>query len=64
VTAAAAVRDVIRVGTRGSALALAQTPQNAERRGKAAGADNEHGTLTTQGDTARASRQTRGGAGG
>jgi hydroxymethylbilane synthase len=63
VTAAAAVRDVIRVGTRGSALALAQTTQIAERLGKAAGADIELVTVTTQGDTSRASLQTLGGTG-
>ena len=44
-------REVIRVGTRGSALALAQTTQIAERLGKAADADIEIVTVTTQGDT-------------
>ncbi|MGR0318423.1 hydroxymethylbilane synthase [Agromyces sp. ZXT2-3] len=62
-TAAAAQRDVIRVGTRGSALALAQTTQIAERLGKAADADIEIVTVTTQGDTSRASLQTIGGTG-
>ncbi|RXZ40823.1 hydroxymethylbilane synthase, partial [Agromyces binzhouensis] len=62
-TAAAAQRDVIRVGTRGSALALAQTNQIAERLGKAANADIEIVTVTTQGDTSRASLQSIGGTG-
>lgn len=56
-------REVIRVGTRGSALALAQTTQIAERLGKAADADIEIVTVTTQGDTSRASLQTIGGTG-
>ncbi|MFE5670236.1 hydroxymethylbilane synthase [Agromyces sp. NPDC056523] len=60
---AAPGRDVIRVGTRGSALALAQTNQIAERLGKAADADIEIVTVTTQGDTSRASLQTIGGTG-
>ncbi|MEI5582831.1 MULTISPECIES: hydroxymethylbilane synthase [unclassified Agromyces] len=56
-------RDVIRVGTRGSALALAQTRQIAERLGAAADADIEIVTVTTQGDTSRASLQQIGGTG-
>ena len=62
-SAAARGRDVIRVGTRGSALALAQTKQIAERLGAAADADIEIVTVTTQGDTSRASLQTIGGTG-
>ncbi|WP_353828726.1 hydroxymethylbilane synthase [Agromyces sp. SYSU T0242] len=61
--AAARQRDVIRVGTRGSALALAQTRQIAERLGKAADVDIEIVTVTTQGDTSRASLQSIGGTG-
>jgi hydroxymethylbilane synthase len=56
-------RDVIRVGTRGSALALAQTRQIAERLGAAADADIEIVTVTTQGDVSRASLQQIGGTG-
>ena len=56
-------REVIRVGTRGSALALAQTKQIAERLGAAADADIEIVTVTTQGDTSRASLQQIGGTG-
>ena len=56
-------REVIRVGTRGSALALAQTRQIAERLGAAADADIEIVTVTTQGDTSRASLQQIGGTG-
>lgn len=56
-------RQVIRVGTRGSALALAQTRQIAERLGAAADADIEIVTVTTQGDTSRASLQQIGGTG-
>ena len=56
-------REVIRVGTRGSALALAQTTQIAERLGTAVDADIEIVTVTTQGDTSRASLQTIGGTG-
>lgn len=56
-------RDVIRVGTRGSALALAQTQQIAERLGAAADADIEIVTVTTQGDVSRASLQQIGGTG-
>ncbi|QTX03445.1 hydroxymethylbilane synthase [Agromyces archimandritae] len=54
---------VIRVGTRGSALALAQTRQIAERLGKAAGADIEVVPVTTHGDTSRASLSQIGGTG-
>lgn len=56
-------RDVIRVGTRGSALALAQTQQIAERLGAAADADIEIVTVTTHGDVSRASLQQIGGTG-
>ncbi|MGR2752481.1 hydroxymethylbilane synthase [Agromyces arachidis] len=56
-------RNVIRVGTRGSALALAQTNQIAERLGRAAEADIKIVTVTTQGDTSRASLQQIGGSG-
>ncbi|WP_394553975.1 hydroxymethylbilane synthase [Agromyces sp. MMS24-JH15] len=54
---------VIRVGTRGSALALAQTQQIAARIGKAADAEIELVQVTTQGDTSRASLATIGGEG-
>ncbi|WP_256368796.1 hydroxymethylbilane synthase [Agromyces sp. Marseille-P2726] len=55
--------DVIRVGTRGSALAMAQTKQISERLGKAAKAEIELVPVTTQGDTSRASLSTIGGTG-
>ncbi|MCI2956957.1 hydroxymethylbilane synthase [Agromyces atrinae] len=55
--------SVIRIGTRGSALALAQTKQIAERIGKAADAEIELVTVTTQGDTDRASLSEIGGTG-
>jgi hydroxymethylbilane synthase len=54
---------VIRIGTRGSALAMAQTQQIAERLAKAARADIELVPITTQGDTSRASLATIGGTG-
>lgn len=54
---------VIRVGTRGSALALAQTRQVAERLAKAAGAEIEYVTVTTEGDVSRASLASLGGTG-
>ncbi|GLI27094.1 porphobilinogen deaminase 1 [Agromyces rhizosphaerae] len=54
---------VIRVGTRGSALALAQTRQVAERLAKAAGAEIEYVTVTTEGDISRASLASLGGTG-
>ena len=57
------VSGVIRVGTRGSALAMAQTRQIAERLGKAAKAEIELIPITTQGDTSRASLATIGGTG-
>jgi hydroxymethylbilane synthase len=57
------VIDVIRVGTRGSALAMAQTKQIAERLGKAARADIELVPVTTHGDTSRASLSQIGGEG-
>ncbi|MWB98564.1 hydroxymethylbilane synthase [Agromyces seonyuensis] len=58
-----AAAPVIRVGTRGSALALAQTQAIAARVGKAAGAEIEIVTITTQGDTDRASLASLGGTG-
>ena len=54
---------VIRVGTRGSALAMAQTRQISERLAKAAGAEIELVPITTQGDTSRASLASIGGTG-
>lgn len=57
------VSGVIRVGTRGSALAMAQTRQISERLGKAAKAEIELIPITTQGDTSRASLATIGGTG-
>ena len=54
---------VIRIGTRGSALAMAQTQQIAERLAKAARAEIELVPITTQGDTSRASLATIGGTG-
>jgi hydroxymethylbilane synthase len=54
---------VIRIGTRGSALAMAQTQQIADRLAKAARADIELVPITTQGDTSRASLATIGGTG-
>lgn len=55
--------DVIRVGTRASALAMAQTTQIAERIAKAAKADIELVPVTTEGDTSRASLASLGGTG-
>lgn len=60
---AGGVSGVIRVGTRGSALAMAQTRQISERLGKAAKAEIELIPITTQGDTSRASLATIGGTG-
>ena len=60
---AGASADVIRVGTRASALAMAQTRQVAERLGKAAKADIELVPITTEGDTSRASLSSIGGMG-
>ena len=55
--------EVIRIGTRGSALAMAQTRQIADRLAKAAKAEIELVPITTQGDTSRASLATIGGMG-
>jgi hydroxymethylbilane synthase len=55
--------SVIRIGTRGSALAMAQTRQIADRLAKAARAEIELVPITTQGDTSRASLATIGGMG-
>ncbi|UOE43576.1 hydroxymethylbilane synthase [Agromyces larvae] len=55
--------SAIRVGTRGSALATAQTRWIAERIGKAAKADIELVEVTTHGDTSRASLSEIGGEG-
>lgn len=55
--------DVIRIGTRASALAMAQTKQVAERIAKAAKADIELVPVTTEGDTSRASLASIGGMG-
>ena len=55
--------SVIRVGTRGSALAMAQTTAIAERIAKAAGgAEIELVPVTTRGDTSRASLSEIGGS--
>jgi len=54
---------VIRVGTRGSALAMAQTRQISERLAAAAKAEIELVPITTQGDTSRASLASIGGTG-
>ncbi|MCD2440672.1 hydroxymethylbilane synthase [Agromyces sp. SYSU K20354] len=54
---------VIRVGTRGSALAMAQTRQIADRIAKAAKAEIELVPITTHGDTSRASLAEIGGTG-
>lgn len=53
----------IRVGTRGSALAMAQTRQIADRIAKAAKAEIELVSITTHGDTSRASLAEIGGTG-
>ena len=53
----------IRVGTRGSALAMAQTRQIADRIAKAANAEIELVPITTHGDTSRASLAEIGGTG-
>lgn len=55
--------DIIRIGTRGSALAMAQTRQIADRLARAAKAEVELVPITTQGDTSRASLATIGGTG-
>ena len=54
---------VIRVGTRGSALAMAQTTAIANRMGAAAGAEIEIIPVTTHGDTSRESLSSLGGTG-
>lgn len=54
---------VIRVGTRASALAMAQTRQIADRLAKATGAEIELVPVTTEGDTSRASLSSLGGTG-
>ncbi|WP_022882401.1 hydroxymethylbilane synthase [Gryllotalpicola ginsengisoli] len=53
----------LRVGTRGSALALAQTQQIAKALGRAAGLEIELVTVTTQGDTSTANLASLGGTG-
>lgn len=59
----AAPAPVIRIGTRGSALALAQTGMMAERVRTASGGEVEIVTITTEGDTSRASLSSLGGTG-
>ena len=54
---------IIRVGTRGSALAMAQTRQIADRIAKIAKAEIELVPITTHGDTSRASLAEIGGTG-
>jgi hydroxymethylbilane synthase len=54
---------VLRVGTRGSALALAQTTVVAEAVAKASGLEVELVTITTHGDTSRESLSELGGTG-
>jgi hydroxymethylbilane synthase len=64
VDGAAERRDgVLRVGTRGSALAVAQTTAVAESIARATGLDVELVTVTTQGDTSRESLADLGGTG-
>ena len=53
----------LRIGTRGSALALAQTGHVADALTAATGEDVEIVTVTTQGDTSRESLSTIGGTG-
>lgn len=55
--------STIRVGTRGSALAMAQTRQISDRIAKAAKAEIELVPITTHGDTSRASLAEIGGTG-
>lgn len=55
--------SLIRVGTRGSALAMAQTTAIANRMGAAAGAEIEIIPITTHGDTSRESLASLGGTG-
>lgn len=57
------MNGVIRIGTRASALAMAQTKQIAERLAKAAKADIEVVPITTEGDVSRASLASLGGTG-
>ncbi|GAA1516800.1 hydroxymethylbilane synthase [Agromyces terreus] len=59
----AASGSVIRVGTRASALAMAQTRQIADRIAAAAKAEVELVPVTTEGDTSRASLASLGGTG-
>ncbi|WP_431247906.1 hydroxymethylbilane synthase [Leifsonia xyli] len=64
VDSAAPRRDgVLRVGTRGSALAVAQTTAIAESMARATGADVELVTVTTHGDVSRESLAQLGGTG-
>ncbi|MGN7799929.1 hydroxymethylbilane synthase [Leifsonia sp. 22587] len=64
VDGAAERRDgVLRIGTRGSALAVAQTTAVAQSIARATGADVELVTVTTQGDTSRESLAQLGGTG-
>ena len=61
---ASARRDgVLRIGTRGSALAVAQTTAVAESIARATGLDIELVTITTHGDTSRESLSELGGTG-
>ena len=53
----------VRIGTRGSALAVAQTRQVADALAKASGLEVELVTITTHGDTARESLSQLGGTG-
>lgn len=55
--------DVIRIGTRGSTLAMAQTQQVADRIAKVANIEVQLVPITTQGDTSRASLSSIGGTG-
>jgi hydroxymethylbilane synthase len=61
--AAASSTPLIRVGTRGSALAMAQTTAIANRMATAAGAQVEIVPITTHGDTSRESLSSLGGTG-
>ena len=54
---------VLRIGTRGSALAVAQTTHVAKAIARATGVDVELVTVTTQGDTSRESLSNLGGTG-
>ncbi|TAM70603.1 MAG: hydroxymethylbilane synthase [Microbacteriaceae bacterium] len=55
--------DLLRIGTRGSALALAQTRAIAKALGAASGREVELVTVTTHGDTSRESLSALGGTG-